>query len=219
MTAPESSPRLTVEAFAELMTVPGYEYRRILYDHKYPKKIPASFMVPYYRDAIAAIIEFYRQGNNPEVLTKAILGLEETKSRRKRYAPKDDRNIEVLRVFSGGSLRERQFRVQKANTYRARIGTVGLKFSPDVTGVEDGKTRFLVLNPRMEDTDDEVARMTLEIAHHVLAESAVPCSMNELEYANIRSGKTTRGGARLRKRTLDRAVDTAKVIGAYWDTI
>ena len=219
MTAPESSPRLTVEAFAELMTVPGYEYRRILYDHKYPKKIPASFMVPYYRDAIAAIVRFYRQGNDPEVLTKAIIELEEKKNYTKKPNPRNDHNIEVLTAFSKGPLRDRQFRVQKMINYRIHFDPIDLKFSPDVTAVEDGRTRFVILNPRTEDADDEVARMTLEMAYHVLATSAVPCTIGELEYANILSGKLTRGGARLRKKTMDRAAATAKVIGAIWDTI
>jgi hypothetical protein len=95
-----TSPRLTVEAFAELITAPAYEHRRILHDQKYPTKAPATFMVPYYRSAITAIRRFYRMNNNRDILTEAVIRLESQDPK-----PRVKNNLRVLRAFSNGAPR------------------------------------------------------------------------------------------------------------------
>ncbi|HYF76776.1 MAG TPA: hypothetical protein VD973_06580 [Symbiobacteriaceae bacterium] len=218
--AEKGMPRLTVEAFAEMINMPGYSQLRVLIDQKYPKKAPAVFRTPYYHDAMVAIREFYRHGNQVEVLSAAIIGLQDELAITKipQTAARLNRNIVVLQAFRDSALKDWPIKLQPSRKHTLTIGGVEIRFSPDITGLDGENTCYLLLNPRSGDASEETARMTLELAHHLLHQNAVHCRVQDLAYVNLLSSSVVRISS-VRKRTLQRAADTASIVKRLWDTI
>lgn len=206
-------PRLTAEAFAELINAPGYEQLRIIHEQKYPKRAPAVFRIPYYNDAMNAIRRYYRAGNDLNVITEAIIALQSVQE-----TAKTRNNVRVLEAFRDGILKDRQLTVLPRPQRSIWLGNVEIRFRPDLYCQEGDVTRCIVLNPRRRDATDELARMTLEIGCHILNENGLLCTIRDFEYINLISNQVVRA-PRMRKRTLERARDTAAIVERLWDTI
>lgn len=213
-------PRLTVEAFAELINMPGYNQLRVLNDQKYPKRAPAAIRTPYYQDAMQAIRQFYHNGNNLDIVSGVIIKLQDELEVVKipQTVAKINRNIAVLQAFRDGPLKDRAIKVQPNRKLTLVMDGVEIRFNPDINGLEGSDPCYFIFNPRTDDASEEMARMTVELAHHLLVRNGVECRVRDVEYVNLMSGQAVRTNT-VRKRTLDRAAETASIVKRLWDTI
>lgn len=220
--APEfKAPRLTAEALAELIVVPSFQAKRIVYEQKYPKKEPISYQPPFYSTALGAIIRYYKAGNNLNILNQVIFDLQEKLDNLPADAHPSRRiralsNIKALETFKKTVLLDRVFDgFSQAPKHSLQFGSVEVRFSPDLCGRDSATRRFVVFNPCQQDADDEIARMTIELGYHIFAQRGVQCKITEFEYVNLFSGKVVTQ-QRLRPRTIDRARDTAQMVEGLW---
>jgi len=92
-------PALTVRAFAELLSLPAYEYLRILHEQKYPRQQPQVFRTPFYLPALSGIRQYYRSGNDRAALVPArqaiaLLGLESRREHNTRVLDQFERSTQ-----------------------------------------------------------------------------------------------------------------------------
>jgi len=207
-------PDLTVKALAELIHLPMYEHLRILAEQKYPGQIPAVFRVPFYGPALAAVKTYYRSGRDLAVIDRAIQEIRGSGAQPQKI----DHNVAVLQEFRRGTQRQRDLALASAPTYTANLAGLGIRFRPDVVAAERGRTRYLIYNFRILEPSREVARTTVELAHHVLDANGVECRPSDLEFISLRSGAIVRTTA-VRANTLRRARQSAQAIIHLWDTI
>lgn len=205
--------RLTAEAFAELIAAPAYEHVKIIHEQKYPRRAPASYQVPFYSTALFAIRKYYRSNNDVSVLTDAIIKLQ-----LQPQTVRTKSNIRVLEVFRDGAISKWPLTLASASWKSTRFGSVEVRFAPDLYSREDDKQRFLIVNPRRQDAEDNIARMTLELGYLILSRNHIRCSISDFEYVNVMSGKIVKL-SRMRKSTIDHAEATALMVDAIWDGV
>ena len=205
-------PSLSVRAFAELMRLPAYEQTRILYDQKYPKSSPGAFKVPYYKPALGAIRTYYTKGNDLAVLREAILDIQSGSNE-----PRARNNERVVKAFRRSNQASRRLEVQSMPRVSDILEGVELRLSPDLSAVEGSHHVRVFYNFRSAPLDQDVARVVVELAHHVLGKHTV-CKLSEFELIDFAAG-AVHCHRRPRKRTLMQATETAKVIQALWPTI
>lgn len=206
-------PRLTVRAFAELMSMRAYEYDRILHEQKYPTQQPQMFRTPYYSPALSAIREYYRQGNDRAVLAAARQQIAQL-----RLDSRRDNNSRVLDAFEHGRQARRALTVLTNPRTSVSVGAVDLRLSLDLFGEERDNPRPIYYNCRTTELDVDVARLTLEIAHWVLERAGIQVPVRTLEYVDLTSNRVHRIGQR-RQRTINRMRGAARVIEALWPTV
>jgi hypothetical protein len=218
------TPRLTAEALAELIVVPAFQAKRIVYEQKYPKKEPVSYQPPFYSTALGAIIRYYKAGNNINILNQAILDLERKLDKLPLDAHPSRRiraqsNIKALETFKKTALVDRMFNgFSQAPRHSLQFGSVEVRFSPDLCGRDLETKRFVVFNPCQQEADDEIARMTIELGYHIFSHRGVQCKITDFEYVNLFSGKVVTQ-RRFRPRTIERARDTAQMVEGLWTII
>jgi hypothetical protein len=169
---------------AELISLPAYEQLRVLHEQKYPKKQPQTFMAPFYLPAIAAIREYYRKERNPAVLVAAKQDLSHLGLKARR-----ENNLRVLASFEKGDQAQRLITPGTNPRLEAAIGSLQLKLSADLRGVEKSAPRITFYNCRAASVEPEIARSALEIAQWVLAQNAVDAPPNALEFVDLFNGK------------------------------
>lgn len=218
------TPRLTAEALAELIVAPAFQAKRIVYEQKNPKKEPVSYQPPFYSSALGAITRYYKGGNNLNILNSAILKLQKQldelpfdahPSRRTRALS----NIRALETFKNNSHAARMYTgLITPPRHSVPFGGVDVRFAPDLWARDADSHRFVIINPCQQETDEEVARMTLELGYHVFVNSGVPCKIIDFEYVNLFSGKAV-NQKKLRRRTIERALDTAQMVEGLWTIV
>ncbi len=207
-------PDLSVKALAELIHLPMYEHLRILAEQKYPRQIPAVFRVPFYGPSLYATRAYYRSGNDLAVIDRAIQEIRASGA----LPQKVEHNVAVLQALRRSAQRHRGLAVAPGLTYEAELAGLGLRFRPDVVGVERGRTKYLIYNFRIVEPSIEVARTTIELAHHVLDSNSVECQPGDVEFISLRSGCVVKTG-RVRAATLRRARQSARAIIQLWPTV
>jgi hypothetical protein len=206
-------PRLTAEAFSELIAMPAHEHLRIIREQKYPKRAPAMYQVPYYSQVMTAIRQFHKSGNNVAVLSEAIMDLQSTEQN-----AKTKNNIRAIEAFRDSVLKDRRIQIRTVPRQTIRFGTVEVRFTPDLCGLEGDAMRYFILNPRRQDANDEIARMTLELGYHILYHNGIVCKLNEFEYVNLLSNQVMKA-PRFRQGTITKAERTAQIVEALWESI
>ena len=209
-----SGPRLTVRAFAELLALPAYAQLRILEEQKYPRNEPQSFKLPYYSPALTAIREFYRAQNDPLVLAKARQTMANIKLPSKR-----SNNLRVVNQFEGSKEAVRLLTPRSLFSRTAILGNTTLSVKFDLVAEESGKPRLILYNCRQSAIERDIARMTLELSHWVLAQTGGAADIRRLQFVDLAASTRLHSQAVLRTATIRKAQQNARVIEALWDTI
>jgi hypothetical protein len=206
-------PTLSVRAFAELLGLPAYEQVRVLAAQKYPAQEPQVFRIPYYAPALQGIRAYYRSDNDPAALARARAKIDELGLETRR-----NHNRRVLNQFESGAQARRVFRHVTHPRFVARIGHVDLRLQFDIAGTENEDHRHLLYNFRAQAIDQEVARLTVEIAHWVLEQNAQRVGILTVECVDLVSGRVHRTNRR-RVTTIQHVRQNAQIIETLWPTI
>jgi hypothetical protein len=213
MPSTPTTPHLTVKALAEMLKLPAYEQSRILYDQKYPKQQPQSFRTPYYQRALAGIREFFRTGNDAKVLAGAKNDLQSIGNATRRA-----NNLRVLDKFAGAAVAKRKLQPLPNTRYGAMTGNVEIRLSPDLQALENDERKILYFNCRAAPITDEIAYLTVEIAHWVLDQNDVEIDIDHIEVIDLVNGKVHRRKTR-RPSTVNAIKNNGKIIEALWSTV
>jgi len=206
---------LTVRAFAEMITLPPYEQERILHEQKYPRQGATAYRVPYYRPALKSISDYYRGQNNLPVLHAAIQNMPRLAG---TNAARVQNNIRVVNSFRNCPQRRRALQPQSISTSRGNIHGVDVRVTPDLVAL-DAKTLVRIFyNCRATPLDDEVARLTLELTHHILAQSGIVAGFSDSEYIDLHRYHRHRV-RRMRSATMRHARSCSRVISGLWPQI
>jgi hypothetical protein len=207
------SPRLTVRALAEMLKMPAYEQLRVLYDQKYPKQEPQSFRTPYYQRSLAGIREYFRSANDPRSIAVAKNDLQNIGNLTRRT-----NNLRVLDQFSSSTVAKRKLEPLPNARYSAMAGSVEIRLSPDLQALENDRPIFLYFNCRSAEISEEIAGLTVEIAHWVLQQSGVTVDVRQIEVFDLFTGKQHKRKSR-RPSTVRAIKNNGRVIEALWATV
>ena len=214
-------PRLTVKSYAELIHTPLYGQMRILHEQKYPTQAPGIFKVRYYRPALRLMNRYFRHGNNPtEIPTSALLIPGCTGAQHQRQ-----NNWRALQAFMDSSQSDRILTMSQTNTYDLTLGNITLRSTPDFTGLDThtNEVHYLFFDCGQQGPEDptelEILRTMAELFHHVLTENGIDCPLKRVEYVHLQSDTVFRWNGNPRKRTIQRAENTAGAIATLWDSI
>lgn len=206
-------PSLTVRSFAELLNLPAHAQARILTEQKYPKQGPQSFKTPYYQQAISGIRAYYKAGNDVGQLALAATRIEAFAQESKR-----DHNLRILHSFKQSELPSRKLQVAKTQHVTFKSQDVDLRFSPDLSGLENGAERYLLLHYRAQPLHQDLARTTLELAHWALEGAGSAVRPKQIEYVDLFTGVVHTIGKR-RASTITAAEQNLKIIKTLWPTL
>lgn len=209
-----AGPALSVKAFSELIHLPAYGQAKKLREQKYPRQGSASFRMPYYRGAVKTIRDYFKAGNDPAVLEAAEQrlvedGLEQHKTRN---------NLRVLASFRHSDQRNRKLDVRTGRTWRATLGGVLLRGTPDLTFAENDRPGYMFIDCQRDPPDEETVRTTVELLHHVLNENGAACALDQVEYMHLGSDHSYHWHTP-RAATLRRAKETAMGLAALWNVL
>jgi len=207
-------PEVNVKALAELIHLPVYGYARILAEQKYPGQVPAVFRVPFYGPALQGIRRYYRSGNDLSAIDRTIQEVKASGA----IPPKIAHNVAVLQAFRQCRQRRRALTLTSVTTYETELAGLTVRFRPDMRALEDDRTKYLIYGFRTVEPTIEVARTTVELAHHVLGANGVQCQPREIEFISLRSGRVVRTD-RMRAATLTRARHCARAIVHAWPDV
>jgi hypothetical protein len=213
MALASSTPSLTVKALAEMLRMPGYEQARVLHEQKYPKQQPQSFRTPYYQRALSGIREYFRSGNDPSALVTAQNDLQNIANATRRA-----NNLRVVEKFSNSTQARRKLTPIQNRRYSANVGSVEVRLSPDLQAFERGELRVIYFNCRSVAIPEEIAALTIEIAHWVLAQNQVKLNINQVEVVDLATGRNHRR-IRARPTTVKALRNNARVIEALWAVV
>ncbi|MGO4220539.1 hypothetical protein AB4Y64_01545 [Lysobacter sp. TAF61] len=210
-TPPISKPRLSDRTAAQFMRLPALDQMRILHDQKYPKQAPQVFRQPFYQVARHGIREILEHGAE---------GLHAARGQLQGigHAPRRMHCMRVIETFWSSEHSKRGLRLGIQKRFRAELGGVELRLSPDLFAYEGDEERFIYFNFKAEQLDPEVARMTLEIAHWLLEQNGVEVKPQQLEFIDLFTG-VLHPGKKRRARTIKLLTDNAKLIESMWPTI
>lgn len=208
-----NTPKLNVRALAEMLEMPAYKQQRILYEQKYPKQEPQVFRTPYYQRALHGIRGFYGAGNDDSALLIARNEVQNIANTSRRA-----NNLRVLDAFAASSQRKRKLQPIANKRYSAMTGSVEIRLSPDLQALEKGDLRIIYFNCRAAAISEEVATLTVEIAHWVCTQNQVGAAVDQIEVIDLFSGKRYRKNG-VRASTLKAVKGNAKIIEALWSTV
>lgn len=213
MAAESSVPRLTVRAVAEMLKMPAYEQSRILHEQKYPKQQPQSFRTPYYQRALSGVREYYRSGNDPVVLSAAQSDLQNIADVTRR-----SNNLRVLESFGKSLQAKRKLTPVQNKRCSAKVGSLEIRLSADLQALEKDELRIFYFNCRAVAIPDEIATMTIEIAHWVRAHSELSVDLAHIEVVDVSTGRSHRTN-KGRSGTIRMLRNNARVIEALWGVV
>lgn len=193
--------------------MPAHEQRRILLEHKYPKREPQKFRTPYYKPAVTGILDFYRSGNQPSRLLAAKSRIEGLMLPSRRL-----NNNRVLDRFELSAAAKRHLIPVSNPRIHSCLGGVTLRLSPELRALEDGEERTIYINLRNEKLNEEVARLTLEIAHLTLEASGINVQPSQIEFIDLFSGMVHQIGRR-RSKTEKVLAENADIMRMMWDAL
>jgi hypothetical protein len=206
-------PSITVRAMAELLEAPLYTYDLILSEQKHPKGGAATYKVPYYASALAAIRRYFKQGRSGAVIQQAIADI---KASGMKQQHRIDNNVRALESFSKYKKHKRREIIPAGReTIEADFSGVMLRFSADLAGTENGEDVFILYNPRNDPVEPPIAQATLELAHWVLQRNSIAVPMGRLAYVDLFTRETHKF-AKVRPVTIQHARGNAKVVVQRW---
>jgi hypothetical protein len=214
MAAKSDSPRLTVKALAEMLRMPAYDQSRLLYDQKYPKQQPQSFRTPYYQGSLTAIREYYREGGESSNLMSAKNDLQNIGNATRRT-----NNLRVLDSFVNSSQPKRKLQPLPNKRYSAMIGSVEIRLSPDLQALERGTLRVIYFNCRVAPITEEIATLTIEIAHWVLEQAAVQVDFDQIEVIDLAAAGKVHRRKTGRRSTINVIRNNGKIIETLWSAV
>jgi hypothetical protein len=214
MAQKSTAPHLTVKALAEMLRLPAYEQSRLLHDQKYPKEQPQSFRTPYYQRALTGIREYYRQGSDGKILSVAKNDLQSIGNVARRT-----NNLRVLDSFTSSSQPKRKLQPLPNKRYVAKTASVEIRLSPDLQALDKDALRVIYLNCKVAPIGDDIASLTIEIAHWVLSQNDVKLDFDQIEVIDLAAaGKIHRRKAG-RPSTIKAIESNGKIIEALWSTV
>lgn len=95
----------------------------------------------------------------------------------------------MINSFQKSPIFGRSLALQKVLHWKASLGSVEFKLSPDLNVIEDAENRLLFLNFRKAKLDPEIAKLTLEISHWVLESNGVEIPIDHIEYVDLFTGE------------------------------
>jgi hypothetical protein len=214
MATKPTSPHLTVKALAEMLRMPAYEQSRLLYDQKYPKQQPQSFRTPYYQRALSGIRDYYRRGNEAKILRSAKNDLQSIGS-----VPRRTNNLRVLDSFIGSSQAKRKLHSLPNRRYSAMTGSVEIRLSPDLQALEKDALKVTYFNCRVAAITEEIAGLTIEIAHWVLTQNQVAVDFDQIEVIDLAATGKVHRRTSGRRSTINAIKNNGKIIEALWSTV
>lgn len=206
-------PSLSVRSLAEMLNLPAHAQARILTEQKHPKQAPQVFRTPYYQQSLAAIRAFYKSGNQKAELLEFEAKMEAIKQEARR-----ENNLRVLRSFRKSDLSKRNIELLANKSIKHHIGSVELRLSPDLSGVEGGDAKFLFINFRAQALEPELARSTIEITHWLLEQAGHELPINDIQYVDLYA-EVTFVIPKRRASTVKAVSENLKIIEALWPTL
>lgn len=209
-------PTASVRAFAEMIELPPYQLIAKLQAQKYPTKDPATYRIPYYREAIGAIRDFYRQGRLNKVLTDAIANIQNsTKMADQRKGP----NIRLIRAFQNSTQPKRQLTVQTLQTFKYTLSGVMLRYRPDLLAKDKQRSAYILYNYRQAPITPDLAKRTLELAFLTLSNSGVNMTDIIVQFVDLALRRKVYTVQIVRSSTLRKAQQSAKAVAHLWQQI
>ncbi len=195
--------------------MPPFQQERILIEQKYPKQGPTAFRIPYYRPALMAIAHYYRAQRNPAVLQNAVMQMS---TRSGGAQVRITNNARVIGAFKASREASRALRPTPSKTLHASIYGVDVRLSPDLVASIGGSTKIIFYNCRTTVLDPEMARLTLELSHHVLAQNGISIPLSDLEYVDLARYAVYSFG-KSRKSSTGKIRACSRVIKGLWPQI
>lgn len=210
-TPPVVKPRLSDRTAAQFLRLPALDQMRILHDQKYPKQAPQVFKQPFYQVARHGIREIIENG---------AAGLHDARGQVQKIGqpPRRLHNMRAVEQFWASEHPARGLKLATHKRYRADLGGVELRMSPDLFAYEGSEERYIYFNFKAEQFDAETARMTLEIAHWLLDQNGIKVKPEQLEFIDLFTG-VLYPGKKPRIKTIKLLKDNAKLIESMWPTI
>jgi hypothetical protein len=197
------------------MQMPAYEQVRILTDQKHPKLGAAPYRGSYYAQARAAIRSHYAHQRSPMAIADYQRRIQASNTLPHCKA----NNLRVLDSFANSPQADRHLVLgPRPESITRPFGNfpIDLRVRFDIEADEDHRQKHIFYNLLVAPIDEEIARMTLELAYRVLSDDGI--LMQDLEYVDLVNGKTLRW-TRPRKSTLTKAEVNAKWISTVWPTL
>jgi hypothetical protein len=179
-----TQPRLTAKSVADILQNPKLNTKAILHDQKYPSADPQKFRTPYYQGCVAAIRQYFSNGNDPKILHHWRNKLLSTKNEARRV-----NNIRALDVFSASSMAKRSLVPTTNKRYIATVGQVDISLSADMQALQAGELHVVYFHCRGMPIDPQVADLTANVAHWVLDNNGIPTSPSQIEIMDLFVGK------------------------------
>jgi hypothetical protein len=177
--------RLTAKSVADILQNPKLNTKAILHDQKYPSADPQKFRTPYYQGCIAAIRQYFANGNDPKILHHWRNKLVSIKNEARRI-----NNIRALDVFSASSMAKRSLVPTTNKRYMATVAHVDISLSADMQALQAGQLHVVYFHCRGIPMDPQLADLIANVAHWVLDKNGVPTSPSQIEIVDLFVGKT-----------------------------
>jgi phage host-nuclease inhibitor protein Gam len=95
---------------------------------------------------------------------------------------------------------------------------VEVRLSPDLQALERDELRIIYFNCRVTPITDEIAALTVEIAHWVLAQNQIQIGADQIEVIDLATGKVHKRKT-LRPSTVKAIKNNGRIIEALWSTV
>jgi hypothetical protein len=214
-------PQLTVKALAEFIELPAYKQLDLLSAQKYPDQSPAIARIPYYQTALVSIRTYYSSDNDGQVIRHRVDDLHSQLTQGGLSPQKKAKlanNISALKAFQKSSLRKRDLVVKNSQTYKVDMDGVTIKFTPDLIVEEDSEGKHLLFNLRATPLETDLARRTVELASWVLLQNDEGIPPSHIELLELTSDRIISFN-KMRRATIKRAQQNAKVVKALWASL
>lgn len=162
--------RLKAKAVAEFMTANALEQRKILHSYKYPDDPGNTPRIQYYREARAAIRDFYRRRRSAAWLTARTQQLRSRVASGPSGASRLEKNAQAIEHFAQHYLRE-QLLYQGSLALSLPIGRIQVDVTPDLYVMKRQREKLIALEFATGLSSQEHAAR-FKIVGHIMLEAA-----------------------------------------------
>jgi len=211
-----SVPSVSIRVFAEMMELPPYQLFPRLRDQKYPKDAPAYYKIPFYREALGAIRNYYRQGRKLQVLNDAVVRIRTSATMTER---RKGPNIRLIHAFQNSSQARRPLLVQPLQAFSDTLNGITLRYSPNLVAKHGQQELIIMYNYRQAPMPAPLAKTTLELAYLVASGSGLNMTNVSVELIDLAFRRRVYKLKGIRSSTLRKAQHAARVIANLWPQI
>lgn len=205
------TPRLSARSAAKFLRMPALDQVQLLREQKFPKNEPQVFRQPYYAPALNGVRSFLSSGEAALVDARAQIQRIRVPSRRLH-------SLRVLEQFVRSEHAQRHLVPTANRRYYAHMGLLELRLSADLFALEGDSERIIFFNANAAKQDSATARMTLDLAHWVLARNGIDLASGQLEFIDLFDGTLYRH-RKSRGKTVDLLQENVRLIESLWPTL